>query len=79
MLYDEVAGLPASYIATSGFDPLRDEGEAYARKPADAGVPVILRRHPGSCTGSPAGSESIRRRGRHSCTRRACLASTNRN
>lgn len=52
VLYDEdVAGLPPTYIATSGFDPLRDEGEAYARKLAEAGVSVIHRRHPGQLHG----------------------------
>jgi acetyl esterase len=46
LLADDLAGLPAAYIATSGFDVLRDEGEAYAARMAQAGVHVALRRHP---------------------------------
>ena len=43
----ELEAGPPAYIATAGFDPLRDEGEEYARRLREAGTPVALRRHPG--------------------------------
>ena len=44
LLAGDLSGMPPTYLVTAGFDPLRDEGEEFAKRLAAAGVPVTLRR-----------------------------------
>jgi acetyl esterase len=47
ILAPDVSGVAPAVVITAGFDPLRDEGEAYAEKLREAGVPVLAHRFRG--------------------------------
>lgn len=48
---DDFSGLPPAHIVLCGWDPLKDEGRAYASKLAAHGVPVTIREHSGMIHG----------------------------
>jgi acetyl esterase len=46
-----LAGLPPAYLLTAGADPLRDEGDEYAKRLKQARVPVTYKHFPGQFHG----------------------------
>ena len=65
--HGDLTGLAPAVVVTAQFDPLRDDGDAYARKLEAAGVPVHHRQFAGLIHGfvdmgrhSPAADEAVR-------------------
>ena len=51
LLAKDFKGLPPAFVLTAGFDPLRDEGRAYADRLIDAGVKTTYVNYPGTIHG----------------------------
>lgn len=70
LLADDLSGVAPAHVITAGFDPLRDEGDAYAARLAEAGVPVVHDRVEGAIHGffglsavTPLAAEAVARAG----------------
>ena len=43
---EDLTGLPPAFVATAGFDPLKDEGKSYAERLKSAGVDATHKEYP---------------------------------
>jgi acetyl esterase len=60
LLAADFAGVAPAYVITAGYDPLCDEGDAYARRLEEAGVSVLHRRFDGQIHGFASNGKIIR-------------------
>ncbi len=51
LLAKDFKGLPPAFVLTAGYDPLRDEGRAYADKLIEAGIKTTYVNYPGTIHG----------------------------
>jgi acetyl esterase len=51
LLEEDLSNLPPAYVLTAEFDPLKDEGAAYAKRLEEAGVAVVYKDYRGAIHG----------------------------